>query len=127
MGIFLAYQKTALKVSCENATSPYTPNPSDTSELVRKVHEKGCVFSVTYDLHNEIDRKMYTDQTGKFPFRSVRGMQYIMVLLEMDFNVILVEPMHNRTSGDMVKAYQTLLDRLKKGGSEPKMHILDNE
>ena len=86
------------------------------------MHEKGCVFSVTYDLHNEIDRKMYTDQTGKFPVRSVRGMQYIMVLLEMDFNVILVEPMRNITSGEMVKAYQTLLDRLKEGRSEPTLH-----
>ena len=77
----IAYQKTALKVSRENATSPSTPNLSDTSELVRKVHEKGCVLSVTYDLHNEIYRKIYTDQTGKLPVRSVRGMQYIMVLL----------------------------------------------
>ena len=65
----LAYQKMALKLIRENATSPSTPNPSDTSELVGKVREKGCVFLVTYDLHNEIDRKMYTDQTGKFPVR----------------------------------------------------------
>ena len=50
-----------------------------------------------------------------------------MVLLEMDFNLILVEPMRNRTSGEIVKAYQTLIDRLKEDGSEPTLHILDNE
>lgn len=35
-----------------------------------------------YYLHNEMERKMYTDQTGRFPTTSYRGMQYIMVLYE---------------------------------------------
>ena len=70
---------------------------------------------------------MYTDQTGRFPTKSYRGMQYIMVLVELDSNAILVEAMRNRTSGEMVQAYQILVDRLKNEDSNQKMHILDNE
>ena len=50
-----------------------------------------------------------------------------MALAEMDSDAILVEPMRNRTAGEMVKTYQKLIDRLKKCGIKPKMHILDNE
>ena len=53
------------------------------------------VYSVVYNLQDEVERKMYTDQTGKFPTKSYRGMQYIMVLIEMDSNSILVETMRN--------------------------------
>ena len=50
-----------------------------------------------------------------------------MVVYETTSNTILVEGMRNRTSGEMVATYQILVDRLKEGGFEPKMHILDNE
>ena len=56
---------------------------------------------------------MYTDQTGKFPQKSSRGNQYIMVLTEMDSDAILVEAMKNRKSGEMVRAYQKLVEKLK--------------
>ena len=71
---------------------------------------------------------MYTDQTGRFPTTSYRGMQYVMVLYEpTESNAIMVEPMRNRTSGEMLATYLTLVNRLKKAGIEPKLHILDNE
>ena len=35
--------------------------------------------------------------------------------------------MRNRQAGEMVAAYQRAVDRLKKAGIQPKMHILDNE
>ena len=70
---------------------------------------------------------MYTDQTGKFPVKLYRGMQCIMVLYKIDSNGILAESLRDRTSGELVKAYQTLVDRLKEKGFEPKLHILDSE
>ena len=85
------------------------------------------IFSRTYDLHDDLQRKMYTDQTGKFPITSYRGNQYIMVLVELDGNAIMVEPMKKRNSGEMVRAYNVLVSRLKARGLAPKMHILDNE
>ena len=63
------------------------------------------VYHVVYNLQDEMQQKMYTDQTGKFPVRSYRGMQYVMVLIEMESNSILVAAMRNFTSGEMVKSY----------------------
>jgi hypothetical protein len=70
---------------------------------------------------------MWTDQTGRFPKKSSKGNQYIMVLTESDSDAILVEPMKNRTSGEMIRTYQTLVERLRVAGIAPKEHILDNE
>ena len=37
--------------------------------------------------------------------------QYVMVMAESDSDAILAEPMKNRTSGEMIRAYQVLIDR----------------
>ena len=50
-----------------------------------------------------------------------------MVLVELDNEAILVEAMRNRTSGEMIRAYQKLVDRMKACGVAPKHHVLDNE
>jgi len=50
-----------------------------------------------------------------------------MVLAHPDSNGILQESMKNCTSGQMIRAYQKLIDRLKSAGITPKHHILDNE
>jgi hypothetical protein len=50
-----------------------------------------------------------------------------MTLFESDSNAVLVEPMKNRTSGEMIGAYNTLITRLIDAGVTPKHHILDNE
>ena len=72
------------------------------------------IFHKVYDLHDDMEQTMYTDQTGRFPTKSYKGMQYIMVLVELDSHAILVEAMRDRTSGEMIQAYQILMDRLKK-------------
>ncbi len=72
-------------------------------------------------------RKIWTDQTGRFPKQSSQGNQYIMVLTKSDSSAILVEPMKNRSAGEMVRAYQALIDRLNATGIFPLEHILDNK
>ncbi len=81
----------------------------------------------TYDLSNEAERLMYTNQTGKFPKKLSCGYQYIMVLIEIDSNAILVEAIKNCLAGEMIQAYQVLVEQLCSAGLTPKMHILDNE
>jgi hypothetical protein len=66
-------------------------------------------------------------QINKFPKKSHKSNQYIMVLTESDSNVILVEAMKNRTSSEMICALQAFLDRLKAAGITSKQHILNNE
>ncbi len=70
---------------------------------------------------------IFLDQTGKFPKRSQRGYKYIMVMVEIDSNAILVEPMKSRKDEEMIQAYDALLARLRQAGSTPRKHVLDNE
>ena len=71
--------------------------------------------------------KVYTDQTGKFPLRSSRSHQYIMVLINMDSSYISMEPMKTRHASQIVMTYQIIIDRLKACGINPKKHVLNNE
>jgi len=71
-------------------------------ELKAPTKKKKEIFVTTYNLQDEFQKKMYTDQTCHFPTKSSRGYQYTMVLVELDSDAILVEPMNNRTSKEMI-------------------------
>ena len=107
-----------------------------TKDLVKKEEEQTAniklepeqaVYIKEFNLKDEADRLMFSDQTGRFPTTSFKGNQYVMVLFETIGNNILVESMRNRTSGEMVRAYQVLIDRMREKEIHPTMHILDNE
>ena len=51
--------------------------------------KKKDIYVKTYNMKD----KIYSDQTGKFLKTSLNGNKYIMVMVEVDSNVILVEPM----------------------------------
>jgi hypothetical protein len=70
---------------------------------------------------------IFSDQTGKYPKQSQRGNKYIMVMVEINSNAILVEPMKSRRDEEMIRAYDALLARLRQAGSRPRKHVLDNE
>ena len=50
-----------------------------------------------------------------------------MVLIKINSDAILIEPMKIRTARVMIRAYQTLIDRLRTTCIVPKLHILDNK
>jgi hypothetical protein len=51
-----------------------------------------------------------------------------MVMVEIDSNAILVEPMKSRKDEEMIRAYKNaLLLQLKCAGIVPKKHDLDTE
>jgi hypothetical protein len=52
--------------------------------------------------------KICTDQTGRFPVVSSKGNTYIMVLYEYDGNAFMVEPIKNRTSVEILRAFQVM-------------------
>ena len=75
----------------------------DTSQLHgKKVRD---VYTETY----MVRKTMFSDQTGQFPTRSQQGNKYIMVMVEIDSNAILVEPMKSRKDDEMIRAYNALL------------------
>ena len=81
------------------------------------------IFVNIYDLLDTI----HTDQTGAFPVTSQRGYRYIMVGIHLDANYIFCETMKNRTEGEMITAYQKMVDRMILAGLGLKHHRLDNE
>ena len=70
---------------------------------------------------------IHTEQTGKFPHRSIRGKRYQMILHEIDGNSNRIEPMKNKTEGEMILARSCTLERMKAQGILLTHHVLDNE
>jgi antitoxin (DNA-binding transcriptional repressor) of toxin-antitoxin stability system len=81
------------------------------------------IFMKTYDFRETV----FSDQTGQFPTRSQSGNKYIMVMVEIDSNAILVEPMKSRKEHEMMRAYDVLVKRLQNANIHPRKHVLDNE
>jgi hypothetical protein len=93
----------------------------NTSQLTgKKVRD---VFTRVYDIRETV----FSDQTGRFPTRSLRGNKYIMVMVEIDSNALLVEPINSRNDHEIAREYRVLMTRLQHAGIVPKKHILDNE
>ena len=75
----------------------------------------------------DIRKIVFSNQTGRISTRSQRGNKYIMVMVKIDSNAILVEPINSRNKHKLARAYRALMKRLQHAGIVPKKHILDNE
>eukprot|EP00804_Cyclotella_cryptica_P025596 CCRYP_002824-RB/>CCRYP_002824-RB protein AED:0.38 eAED:0.38 QI:0/-1/0/1/-1/0/1/0/350 len=93
---------------------------NSTSLRGKKVQD---IYTSVYNVRETI----FSDQTGQFPTRSSRGNKYVMVMVEVDSNAILLEPMHSRKDNEMIRAYDSLVKRLLRAGVTPRKHVLDNE
>ena len=76
---------------------------------------------------DEISGVIYMDQTGALSVILSKGNRYIMVMLEYDSNYILVKPMRNRTTAEILCAHQHLIDCLNERGIFLINQVLDNE
>jgi hypothetical protein len=98
----LAVEKKEVEVKIEEEAEE-SANPTPQSK-------QRDIFVRILDTQDDLHSKIFTDQTGPFPRKSSRGNQYIMVLVELDSNYIMIEPMTNRTAGEMVRVYQILIN-----------------
>ena len=69
----------------------------------------------------------YMDLTGRFPYKSSRGHEYILVAYNYDGNAILAQPLKNREAQTIVDAWTVIHERLTTVGLQPKNYLLDNE
>ncbi len=92
-----------------NSNNAFQFNEADNVPLWPIKKEKTIFFKIL-DIQDEATQMIWTDQPGHFPKKSSKGSQYMMVLTESESNAILVEAMKNRTSGEMICAYQVLVD-----------------
>ena len=132
-------QLVPIKIEPGTATSTLHPNNQSTplhpedelwhdffpkSETInQKTHE--C-FAIILDPISKQDTA-YFDLTGKFPYQSARGHQYLFVLYHYDSNSILIEPLKSRQSTEIQDAWRRIVLKLKHAGAAPKLYILDNE
>ena len=73
------------------------------NEVSIKTKEKEkVIYAKEYKLNNELDHKIYLNQTVTFPVKSFHRNKYILILLELYSNNILSELMRNRTSRKMM-------------------------
>ncbi len=75
----------------------------------------------------DLTEEIHTDQTGAFPHTSQQGNRYIMVAIHLDAKYIVAEPMKNRTEGEMIRAYQKIINWMKAAGLGIKKQVLDNK
>jgi hypothetical protein len=71
-------------------------------------------------------RKIYSDQTGKFPVPSADGHNYIMICYAYDLNAILATPYQSKHKSKIVHAFDIVYQRLTMAGSAPRAHVLNN-
>ena len=69
----------------------------------------------------------YLDLTGRFPKRSSRGNEYILIAYHFDSNLIKAIPIKNRRRQVITEAWQTIYDDFKRAGEALKTYMLDNE
>ena len=118
-------RKTAASNDDDNDDSNH--NHAKTTHIWWPVSKQNEAIIKIYNLSNKAQRLMYTNQTGKFPKKSSRRYQYIMVLIKIDRNAILVKAIKICIAGEMIRAYQVLVEHLRSAGVNPIMHILDKE
>ena len=75
----------------------------------------------------EDTKKIYSDQTGAFPFPSSRGYRYIMIAYDVDSNAIMTRPLKSKKSIEMNIVLLGLINHLTKRGFKPNYWIMDNE
>jgi hypothetical protein len=67
------------------------------------------------------------DLTGRFPHRSSRGDEHLLLVYDHDSNSILHAGLKNKTAAEIKRGWISIHERLMRGGKQPKVHILDNE
>ena len=108
-------------------TKPPPPNLTTNSVMTTEpLQEPVRANKLTSLMIIELEGKVFSDQTGKFPIISSRGNKYIMVMFVEDANAILVEPLKLRSERYIINAIIKLHTYLTDRGFKTQTQILDN-
>ena len=69
----------------------------------------------------------YTDLTGRFPYKSTSGNEYLYVMYDYDSNAIMALPIKNRQAKTLTTAWNTLQQNFTRTGHTIKHFVMDNE
>ena len=82
---------------------------------------------VVHAIVDTTDLVAYADATGKFPYRSSRGNQYLLIAYHYDANHLWAEAMKNREKATIVEAYKKHEAYFEQAGVKPSIWILNND
>ena len=71
-------------------------------------HKVRGVYTSVYEIRNTV----FSYQTGQTPTHSQQGNKFIMVMVEINSNAILVEPIKSRKDEELMRAYRAMMIRL---------------
>ena len=87
-----------------------------------------CTNEVAYIIIKKDDVcTAYTDLTGRFPLKSSRGNEYILVAYHYDANCIYGIPIKNRKATSITEAWRQMHAIFQRAGVAPTTYVLDNE
>ena len=103
-------------------------NTHSTQQSTLKTQENKYINIYSAINHLEMPTgKIQSDKNVKFSIQPSSGNKYMMVMYVYDPNVILVEPIPDRSKESIVQAYQQIIQNLTKRGFKPRLQILDKE
>ena len=85
------------------------------------------IFGKMFNINEIGTNKTYADLTGKFPHKSSRGYQYILVMYDYDSNAIIVEALKTRQAKEITTAFEKCTKRIIRCNDRPTLFIMDNE
>ena len=99
---------TLVKQRVTNLQAKVNPTTSLGDAITQDIHDDAFPPSdppntktkaIYYKVYSIVPKNLaYTDLTGRFPYRSSRGSQYIMVAYSYDSNAILAKAINNRSA-----------------------------
>ena len=110
-------ERTCSKKKLSDETDDFFPTPEQ-----QKTYQYACQIVTARPKETT-----YADLTGRFPYASARGNEYIFVMYDFDSNLIQGEPIKNRQAKTIVDAWEKLHNNLTMHGHPTKTIILDNE
>ena len=69
----------------------------------------------------------YSDLTGRFPYKSRQGNEYILIAYHYDANFIYGMPIKNRKATTLATAWSQIHDIFTAAGVAPNVYVMDNE
>ena len=110
---------TTPSIKIEDDEKDYFPTPN-----IPNIKTKDVVYTVI-DTRKMNQASM--DLTGRFPYTSRRGNQYILVGYHYDANYIAAVPLKRRTAAEITKGWQELHKKFTETGTPPNTYVMDNE
>ena len=107
------------------STKPIPIN-HDTMEEVPQLPKNNSSHHVYMTL-TDLDGKLYSNQTGRFPITSNRGNCYVVIFYAVDGNYIKAHPIKSHYHSQLIKDHDEVYDFLRVQGYRLQMHKMDNE